>query len=135
MSPSKDEKAVPPTAAVAGSTFGVRRSRWARIALVATAAVTYWAVRLHHGFYEDMLRIRTTYALCSHDPDGLYTVDVLNSVTQCMVVKDTFIADTGSLGGLFCSHDKIRALTTLVQQRLCVVGGRVSTLPLRPKAR
>ena len=107
MSSSKDEKPAPQAAQVAGPTFGIRRSRWARIALVATAAVTYWAVRLHHGFYQDGSHTRTTYALCAHDPDGLYTVDVSDSVTQCMVVKDTFLADTGSLSGPPCSHDKI----------------------------
>ncbi|KAG6920121.1 hypothetical protein DXG01_010189 [Tephrocybe rancida] len=37
-----------------------------------------------------------TYALCSKDTSGVYTVDAENSQTQCIVVKGSFIADRGS---------------------------------------
>jgi hypothetical protein len=39
-----------------------------------------------------------TYALCSRQPDGVYTVDQHNSRTQCIVVQDAYIVETGSLG-------------------------------------
>ena len=37
------------------------------------------------------------YALCSRQPDGVYTVDQHNSQTQCIVVKGAYIVETGSL--------------------------------------
>jgi hypothetical protein len=39
-----------------------------------------------------------TYALCSRQPDGVYTVDQHNSQTQCIVVQGAYIVETGSLG-------------------------------------
>ncbi|VDB91468.1 unnamed protein product [Peniophora sp. CBMAI 1063] len=93
MSTNKGEKAAAQPSA--GPVIGIRRSRWARIALVTTAAAAYWAVRWHHGFYGGT-SVDKTYAVCSPDADGLYTIDATNSVTQCMVVKDALIADVGS---------------------------------------
>jgi hypothetical protein len=39
-----------------------------------------------------------TYALCSRQPGGVYTVDQHNSRTQCIVVQGAYIVETGSLG-------------------------------------
>lgn len=39
-----------------------------------------------------------TYALCSKQPNGVYTVDQHNSQTQCIVIQGGYIVDTGSLG-------------------------------------
>jgi hypothetical protein len=39
-----------------------------------------------------------SYALCARDDHSIYTVDELNSQTQCLVVSDSFIVDTGTLG-------------------------------------
>lgn len=38
-----------------------------------------------------------TYALCSRDGNHIYTVDAQNSKTQCIVVHESFIVDTGVL--------------------------------------
>lgn len=38
-----------------------------------------------------------TYALCSHEVDKVYTVDENNSQTQCIVVHNGYIHDTGAL--------------------------------------
>ncbi|KAH7888360.1 amidohydrolase family-domain-containing protein, partial [Phlebopus sp. FC_14] len=37
------------------------------------------------------------YAVCSRSGARVYTVDETNSVVQCLVVRDSFIVDTGSL--------------------------------------
>lgn len=39
-----------------------------------------------------------TYALCSREPNGVYTVDQHNSQTQCIVIQGAYIVETGSLG-------------------------------------
>ncbi|KAF8813640.1 hypothetical protein BYT27DRAFT_7083829 [Phlegmacium glaucopus] len=41
-----------------------------------------------------------TYALCSKQSNGVYTVDQHNSQTQCIVVQGAYIVDTGSLGSI-----------------------------------
>ncbi|KAF8160976.1 amidohydrolase family-domain-containing protein [Crassisporium funariophilum] len=38
-----------------------------------------------------------TYALCSNQANKIYTVDVNNSQTQCIVVHGSYIIDTGSI--------------------------------------
>lgn len=38
-----------------------------------------------------------TYALCSKEGDKIYTVDGNNSKTQCIIVQQSYIIDTGSL--------------------------------------
>lgn len=39
-----------------------------------------------------------TYALCSREPNGVYTVDQFNSQTQCILIQGSYIVETGSLG-------------------------------------
>ena len=39
-----------------------------------------------------------TYALCSRQRNGVYTVDQHNSQTQCIVIQGAYIVETGSLG-------------------------------------
>lgn len=39
-----------------------------------------------------------TYALCSRQSNGVYTVDQHNSQTQCIVIQGAYIVETGSLG-------------------------------------
>ena len=38
------------------------------------------------------------YAICSRTGARIYTVDDANPTVQCLVVRDEFIVDTGSLG-------------------------------------
>lgn len=38
------------------------------------------------------------YAICSKEPDKIYTVDMAQSQTQCIVVQGAYVIDTGSLG-------------------------------------
>jgi hypothetical protein len=40
----------------------------------------------------------SSYALCSRDENSIYTVDDLNTQTQCLVVSNSHIVDTGTLG-------------------------------------
>ncbi|KAH7915226.1 amidohydrolase family-domain-containing protein [Hygrophoropsis aurantiaca] len=39
-----------------------------------------------------------SYAICSRKGSAVYTVDEDNSVVQCLVIQQSFIVDTGSLG-------------------------------------
>ena len=38
------------------------------------------------------------YAVCSKEPDKIYTIDLAQSQTQCLVIQGAFVVDTGSLG-------------------------------------
>lgn len=79
------------------------RTNWARVTLAVTAVVAYYVAL---PFLWPYLRDREgmsphedakPYAVCSAQPDGVYTVDAQNTVTQCVVVQGELIADTGSL--------------------------------------
>ncbi|KAG6832492.1 hypothetical protein H0H87_001417 [Tephrocybe sp. NHM501043] len=64
--------------------------------LVVTAVV----LLLSAAIFIDPGSIKTvsnSYALCSTEPLGVYTVDAENSQTQCIVVEGAYIADRGSL--------------------------------------
>jgi hypothetical protein len=51
-----------------------------------------WATVRSSSFGTDI------HALCSPDGDRIYTVDGNNTSVQCVVVRDSHIVDTGSLG-------------------------------------
>ena len=42
--------------------------------------------------------VSPSYAICSRDGPWIYTVDEANSRTQCLVVRDSYIVDTGTSG-------------------------------------
>ncbi|KAF8230148.1 hypothetical protein L208DRAFT_1438505 [Tricholoma matsutake] len=44
--------------------------------------------------------LSNSYALCSRDGNKIYTVDDMNTQTQCIVVHDSYIVDTGALQGV-----------------------------------
>jgi len=39
-----------------------------------------------------------SYAICSRDGSWIYTLDELNPRTQCLVVRGSYIVDSGTLG-------------------------------------
>ncbi|KAL1740761.1 amidohydrolase 3 [Schizophyllum fasciatum] len=47
------------------------------------------------------------YAVCTQQPDGVYTVDAQNTTTQCVVVRDAIVADTGSLDSVKANYGSI----------------------------
>ncbi|KAG6866609.1 hypothetical protein C0991_000719 [Blastosporella zonata] len=56
------------------------------------------------------------YALCSREPNQVYTVDADNSLAQCIVVKGAFIADRGSFEHVTKQWNKL-SFTTLIFRR------------------
>jgi hypothetical protein len=69
---------------------------WAMYLAVASAIVAC-LMAIKHTSSSTQSILPETYALCSRQPDGVYTVDQHNSQTQCIVVKGAYIVETGSL--------------------------------------
>ncbi|KAI5898555.1 uncharacterized protein SCHCODRAFT_02612450 [Schizophyllum commune H4-8] len=74
------------------------RTNWAKVTLAVTLVAAYYASLPFIWRYLDRGDAEgTTYAVCTREADGVYTVDAQNTATQCVVVSDEVVADTGSL--------------------------------------
>ena len=76
------------------ATASPERTSWA-VYLAAASAILACIMGIKHI---SSSTLPETYALCSRQPGGVYTVDQHNSQTQCIVVQGTYIVETGSLG-------------------------------------
>jgi hypothetical protein len=66
-----------------------------------SALLTYLAVAGAWAFQRGLSRLGPlpeSYALCSRDQRGVYTVDQNNPNVQCIVVNNEWIVDRGTLG-------------------------------------
>ena len=68
------------------------------LVVVALLAYIYLASQSSKTVSDSLDALSQPYALCSRDGDNIYTVDGLNSRTQCIVVHGAFIVDTGVIG-------------------------------------
>ncbi|KDR75392.1 hypothetical protein GALMADRAFT_123246 [Galerina marginata CBS 339.88] len=70
------------------------RSRWALLfGVVSVALGCYLTLDSEHA----AITLPETYAICSKQNNKVYTVDVKDSQTQCIVVDGAYVVDTGSL--------------------------------------
>ena len=93
------------------------RTSWAKVMLAVTLVAAYYAaLPFVWRYFERGDAEGTTYAVCTREADGVYTVDARNTATQCVVVKDEVVADTGSVGAsalAFCTRMKAHLLDRL----------------------
>lgn len=83
--------------------------------IIILGAVTLSA--LTYTYLETSSVSVTAYALCSRDGHSVYTVDAKNARTQCLVVHNSMIVDTGSLGKIFCRSLLLLAEVSISFQR------------------
>ena len=71
-------------------------ARWHALLCAFVLSVIFLVYR--HVAMKDR-SVSPTYAICSRDGSWIYTVDEANSRTQCLVVRGSYIVDTGTSGG------------------------------------
>ena len=89
-SPKAEDNNCPATASPERSSLP-----WAMY-LAAASAIVACLMTIGHSS-SSTSALPETYALCSRQPEGVYTVDQHNSQTQCIVVQGAYIVETGSL--------------------------------------
>lgn len=61
------------------------------------ASVLLAVTLIVYAYFQSPEAVSSSYAICSKDGKRIYTVDAQNSQTQCIVIRGSFIVDTGLL--------------------------------------